>query len=987
MDKFSATISDIAWSSVSLPLDLVVSKFRLPTLVRLSQGDHVEGVTEQDVILLHSCRQWTTVTAHSLEEGHYVIGPKIDIPLQYPGKFKLLDQDRDMREPVQYFASVEEIAGIFPDRVFVMEAISFSVKVVSGEFSEDSEAYNFTLQAGDELTLMGQAEILCAKTVREKSRFNTILRRLGRGGTFSRQVKGKMPCLICMNHRTNESISLPFQCRGRFSTRSPLELQMQDGEHTIRSIIEKVRLPVNVSVPSRPPRNPYDLHVIREGHRYKLVSIISKTVVLCCILRKEEVAPFHFLLLTDMPRFLLPEGLLRGDPGFEKTALECALLCQEHFNADDYSRAVREVKTDLAEECGSPRRVRLCLQGLGSGPLGYPRDELAQSFQRLSLCVYSGTLAHANGEPPSLLPHGCRDSLGEQHILPHELLTPADGGGVGGDPEREYMTPDWAEMEHRDPAPEQAEVPYEELWANQTPGSYGEELWANQTPGSYGEGGGLAGGLDCGGGGGGKGEQSLISFTSSGTSLEATLGPAHIAVVQMEAGRVPTPPPVPPKSEAVKEECRFLNAPPVPPRGTKGGPAPSPPVPPRFPKVPPPKPGQGPASHCPSPSLSYYSSGLQDVSGTRSGSCSPSPDSYSLYCYPCTWGDCKTSESARPLTGTNGTPGGQPAQASWSDPWSYADGSPSVASGRSTPLLSTDSAHKNYYSCPRLKPPPSQKRFAPFGALNPFANPGYSRSPSSSPAEWQDPPECRRSPSLCSEAFEPFDPSSGLSLSPDSPAPGSGDCPHEQPGIGEEGVPGPPPAAPPRPAKPSGFEAENILVRSPAPLSPTPLCPAPLSPTPLCPAPLSPTPLSPTPLCPAPLSPAAVRGAEGGVTRVYLTQGVIEAPPTGTPTRSSSESSSASSGEAPPPQQPRANGERPAWHPPSDLSTLSVEEVSRCLRFIGLADAVLAFFVRERIDGSIFVQLTEEILSDDFHLTKLQVKKIMQFIKGWRPKI
>ncbi|KAG5846303.1 hypothetical protein ANANG_G00113510 [Anguilla anguilla] len=85
-------------------------------------------------------------------------------------------------------------------------------------------------------------------------------------------------------------------------------------------------------------------------------------------------------------------------------------------------------------------------------------------------------------------------------------------------------------------------------------------------------------------------------------------------------------------------------------------------------------------------------------------------------------------------------PWGQPAQASWSDPWSCADGSPSVASGRSTPLLSTDSAHKSYYSCPRLKPPPSQKRFAPFGALNPFANPGYSRSPSSSPAEWQDPP-------------------------------------------------------------------------------------------------------------------------------------------------------------------------------------------------------------------------------------------------------
>lgn len=46
----------------------------------------MEGLSEDDVVLLHSCRQWTTVTAHSLEEGHYVIGPKIDIPLQYQGE-------------------------------------------------------------------------------------------------------------------------------------------------------------------------------------------------------------------------------------------------------------------------------------------------------------------------------------------------------------------------------------------------------------------------------------------------------------------------------------------------------------------------------------------------------------------------------------------------------------------------------------------------------------------------------------------------------------------------------------------------------------------------------------------------------------------------------------------------------------------------------------------------------------------------------------
>lgn len=47
------------------------------------------------------------------------------------GKFKLLDEDRDVRDPVQYFSSVEEVAGVFPDRVFVMETITFSVKVSS----------------------------------------------------------------------------------------------------------------------------------------------------------------------------------------------------------------------------------------------------------------------------------------------------------------------------------------------------------------------------------------------------------------------------------------------------------------------------------------------------------------------------------------------------------------------------------------------------------------------------------------------------------------------------------------------------------------------------------------------------------------------------------------------------------------------------------------------------------------------------------------
>lgn len=85
-----------------------------------------------------------------------MIGPKIEIPVHYEGQlkemiaenaifecighfvpiflssagqFKLLDQDRDVKEPVQYFNSVEEVAKAFPERVYVMEEITFNVKV------------------------------------------------------------------------------------------------------------------------------------------------------------------------------------------------------------------------------------------------------------------------------------------------------------------------------------------------------------------------------------------------------------------------------------------------------------------------------------------------------------------------------------------------------------------------------------------------------------------------------------------------------------------------------------------------------------------------------------------------------------------------------------------------------------------------------------------------------------------------------------------
>uniref|UniRef100_H3D6Y9 GRB2 associated regulator of MAPK1 subtype 2 n=1 Tax=Tetraodon nigroviridis TaxID=99883 RepID=H3D6Y9_TETNG len=737
MEKLSASLSEIIWSPVALPLDAVVSKFRVPTLVRLAHGECVEGLSEEDVVLLHSCRQWTTVTAHSLEEGHYVIGPKIDIPLQYQGerKFKLLDEDRDVRDPVQYFSSVEEVAGVFPDRVFVMETITFSVKVVSGEFSEDSEPYSFTLQAGDELSLMGKAELLCATPSKEKTGLTALLRRLGKTPrTVCSCPPGKTPCLVCMNHRTNQSLSLPFGCRGRFCTRSPLEQGMLGGEHTVRSIIERVRLPVNVCVPSRPPRNPYDRHAVREGHRYKLLNIVSKTVVLCMVLRRQEVSPSHFLLLRCMPRFNVAEASVPA------AALE-GLLLRHAFDPDAYSGAVRETRPELecmTEECVSPRRSRLCVSG---------RDPLAPRLQRLSTCGYGGGDGQAR---------------------------PA-GSDWGRAPEREYVSPDWTEAEMRS----SEEIPYEELWSNQS-----------DAPGL------------------GK-EPNLISFHSS-SSLDGSLGTM--------VTRVTPPPPIPPKSDAVREECRYLIAPPVPPRCSKA-PPPSPPVPPRFPKT-----------TTARPNLSFYSPDSR--TGTRR-------NTYLLIC------------QMTVLPSGSSLPAAPPPQTLLS--------TVTLAPGR----------------LPRSQspiPPPRRSQTRP--ASTPPRPPGRSRGRTPSPALLVLGRRPRRVALPPLAALNPFN----------RPSP----CPSPEPA-----------------ASPTADSS---------------------------------------------------RGAEGGGS----SPGVSEGP---TPPADS------------------------AWRPPADLSALSLEEVSSCLRFIGLSEGVVSVFQRERIDGSLLVQLTEDILSHDFHLSRLHVTKITQFIQGWRPKI
>ncbi|NXF08841.1 GARE1 protein, partial [Smithornis capensis] len=873
-------LKDVKWSAVAVPLDLLVSTYRLPQIARLDSGETVEGLRESDYLLIHSCRQWTTITAHSLEEGHYVIGPKIEIPVHYAGQFKLLEQDRDIKEPVQYFNSVEEVAKAFPERVYVMEEITFNVKVVaSGECNEDTEVYNITLSTGDELTLMGQAEILYAKSSKEKSRLNTIFKKIGKLNSIGKLGRGKMPCLICMNHRTNESISLPFQCKGKFSTRSPLEVQMQEGEHTIRNIVEKTRLPVNVTVPSPTPRNPYDLHFIREGHRYKFVNIQTKTVVVCCVLRGNKIIPMHFPLHLTLPKFIVPDSLVKGELWHESLIQHWFNICQEQFDIDEYSRAVRDVKTDWNEDCKSPKKSRCTGHSHMPNSLSYARDELTQSFHRLSVCVYGNNL-HGNSEVNL---HGCRDLCNEWALFSHDALQYQESGDSSSD----YLFPEVSEESMF--LPTKPEIPYEELWLDQGSGK-GDQL------------------LSCSLSEKNKCDNYRGSFQSKRGTTSLPV-PATVGATTKSSDISLPPPPVPPKSEAVKEECRLLNAPPVPPRSSKPS-STSPSIPPRTIK---------PArqqTRSPSPTLSYYSSGLHNINVTESDNTNPT-ESTPVSCYPCNMmkTESKEPESTMPL----GSPSAEalPSRLSWPNRFSGA----AEGLNRSDFLLDPSRS----YSYPRQKTPGTPKRNCP--APLTFDFDGCELPVGYSPLT---PTEFTNTISSCPK-------SASYSL----------DCTDEKAlGVSNTKQSHSCPALPPR--APKSSEDKTV-----------------------------------TDMCPLPLK---IDGAEEesktGSPELLEDQYLVKKGMQDTFSVSYPFSSPLHLQLA-----PRSCGDGSPWQPPTDLSGLSIEEVSKSLRFIGLSEDVISFFVTEKIDGNLLVQLTEEILSEDFKLSKLQVKKILQFINGWRPKM
>ncbi|XP_023932915.1 uncharacterized protein LOC106173774 [Lingula anatina] len=69
---------------------------------------------------------------------------------------------------------------------------------------------------------------------------------------------------------------------------------------------------------------------------------------------------------------------------------------------------------------------------------------------------------------------------------------------------------------------------------------------------------------------------------------------------------------------------------------------------------------------------------------------------------------------------------------------------------------------------------------------------------------------------------------------------------------------------------------------------------------------------------------------------------------------------------------------------PHDVTSLSIDEVASCLKVLKMDQYIPAFRDND-IDGTLLAALEEDILQDEFDMKPFHARKLMQFVRGWRP--
>ena len=70
---------------------------------------------------------------------------------------------------------------------------------------------------------------------------------------------------------------------------------------------------------------------------------------------------------------------------------------------------------------------------------------------------------------------------------------------------------------------------------------------------------------------------------------------------------------------------------------------------------------------------------------------------------------------------------------------------------------------------------------------------------------------------------------------------------------------------------------------------------------------------------------------------------------------------------------------------PSDLATLSVADVAKCVTLLGLGQQQADMMLKHGVDGKQLIKLSINQLTDEYQFTPLDASKLARFLRGWRP--
>lgn len=196
-------LDTLNWSTECFNIEKIEEKFGFPIIAKISSKSISDyQLSEPVYVLLHGKKCITRLVAQTIETGHYVVGKQIEIPTGCNFIFKISEKFERPGFPVKNFRSVEEIASCLPPIVYIQQNLAVC--------PEGSNEDQIILQTGDEFTVLGHNEEAV-----KSNRFKP---------TNHLRVLNKKKVLNVYCKRLNLNISLPYNTRAQFSTRSATEM-------------------------------------------------------------------------------------------------------------------------------------------------------------------------------------------------------------------------------------------------------------------------------------------------------------------------------------------------------------------------------------------------------------------------------------------------------------------------------------------------------------------------------------------------------------------------------------------------------------------------------------------------------------------------------------------------------------------------------------------------------------------------------------------